>query len=82
MFTKQQTITNLIQTLARAVELSELAHDYGPEHLTIALHRNYDEGHASLRIECDGTAVEFNPDHQRLANVFGSLEIKERTDAV
>ena len=82
MATEQQTIANLIQTLARAIELSELAHDYGPEHLTIALHHNHAEGRACLRIECDGTAVEFDPMRQRLATLFGAIEIKERHDAL
>ena len=82
MPTNQETAANLIQTLVRAIELSELAHDYGPEHLTITLHRNYNEGQAHLRIECDGTAVELDPDHQRLVPLFGSLKIEKRHDAM
>lgn len=79
---EQSLIANFIQTLARAVELSEHAHDYAPEHLVITLHRDYDANWSHLRLECDGTAVEFDPDHQCLASVFGLLRIKERTDAV
>ena len=74
---QEKTIANFIQTLVRAIELSEYAHDYAPEHLAITLHRDYDAEKTCLRIECDGTAVEFDPEHQRLDNIFGDLRIKE-----
>lgn len=82
MSIERDLIANFIQTLARAVELSEHAHDYAPEHLAITLRRDPNTMRSQLRIECDGSAVAFDPDHQRLASVFGLLRIKERTDAV
>ena len=79
---KQETLANLIQTLAKAIELSEDAHNYGPEHLTITLHRDYHAEKAHLRIECDEAAVDFDPDRQCLDSVFGALIIKERSNAM
>ena len=79
---EQSLIANFIQTLARAIELSEHAHDYAPEHLVITLSHGNGTKQSHLRIECDGTAVEFDPDYQCLASVFGLLRVKEYTNAV
>lgn len=77
----RETACNLVQTLARAVELALFAHDFDPRELKIEYTTEYTETNyfPKLRISVDGVSVEFDPERERLCPVYGDVRVVKKT---